>query len=359
MQGDAGQVTPPVVSPPPTQPPAGTIQLIGNKIYDTGGRQIVARGPEAGIAQAGQSADVDAMAASGANAMRMLFTLNSMNGMTPQAFDAILAEAVSKHMLVWISLYVWNSGDNYLVSSALGGGNFYSLAAPAGTGTCTLAAGGPCYLAVWSRQWLKDLANKYRANVIIDAAQEYIGTADPGTEAGRAEWAAAAESNVKFFRAQGYTNPLEIMSNFQGRDLYATVEYGPAIRAADTVSVNGYPQTMFGWQAYWGTTDGYYPSWQGSLLSGGKNTVTGPQAIHAYAATQPVPIEIGIDNFASDTNQDWQAEIDQSATDAQSWLWWSWQSGSNNVECPANGATCQSYVMHASNGFAGGKPLSK
>ena len=100
---------------------------------------------------------------------------------------------------------------------------------------------------MWSRQWLKDLTNKYRANIIIDAAQEYIGTADSGqAQAGRAEWAAASEVNVKFFRGQGYTNPLEVMSNFQGRDLYAIVEYGTAIRAVDSVSASGNPQTMFG-----------------------------------------------------------------------------------------------------------------
>lgn len=353
--------TPPTTTttPPTTTTPSATIQLIGNKVYDTGGQPIVARGPEMTVDGSGRTADVDAAAATGANAMRMLLTLNSKNGTTPQSFDAVLAEAVAKHMLVWVSLYAWDSGDNYLIGSGLGGGNFYSLAAPSGTGTCSSSTPGPCYLSMWSRQWLKDLMNKYRANVIIDAAQEYIGTADPSTEAGRAEWAAAAEVNVKFFRGQGYTNPLEVMSNFQGRDLYAIVEYGAAIRAVDTVSVSGNPQTMFGWQAYWGTTDNWYPTWQGGLLAGSGKTVTGAQAIHAYAATQPFPIEIGIDNYAADTNLTYQAEIDQAAVDAQSWLWWSWQNGSDNVDCPVSGATCQQYVMHAANGFPSGKPLSK
>jgi hypothetical protein len=109
---------------------------------------------------------------------------------------------------------------------------------------------------MWSRPWLKDSANKYRANLIIDAAQEYIGTADAGSEAGRTQWAAAAQTDIRFFGSQGYGNPLEIMANFQGRDLCAIIQHGQAIRASDSLKVNGDPQTMFGWQAYWDTTDG-------------------------------------------------------------------------------------------------------
>jgi hypothetical protein len=86
--------------------------------------------------------------------------------------------------------------------------------------------------------------------VIVDAMQG-SSARDPGTEAARATWAAAAKVNVEFFRAQGYTNPLEVMANFEGRDLYGIVEHGDAIRSVDTARIDGYPQTMFGWQAYW------------------------------------------------------------------------------------------------------------
>jgi hypothetical protein len=147
------------------------------------------------------------------------------------------------------------------------------------------------------------------------------------------------------------------MANFSGRDLYCIVEYGDSIRAADTYTVDGEPQTLFGWQAYWGTADKFYPSYQGPLLTGqSKSVVTGPDAIHQYAATRTFPIQIGVDNYPSDTNQDYQAEIDQAATDNMSWLWWSWKS--TTVECPASGSTCQSYVTTSQNGFKGAKPLS-
>jgi len=334
----------------------GSIQLRGNKILDTKGNAIVARGPEDVMASASQSKEIDQIAALGANAMRMLFTLDAANAMTPANFDTLLASAVSHHMLVWISLYAWDSAHNYAISSALGGGNFYSLTAPAGSAACSSSAPSSCYLAVWNRQWLKDLVSKYRSNVIIDAGQEFIHSGDASAEPARAAWAAAAKTNVQFFRGQGYTSPLEIMANYQGRDLYCIVEYGEEIRAVDTVSVNGEPQTMFGWQAYWGTTDKYYQTYQGGLLVGPNQAITAVDAIHQFVATRTFPIEIGIDNYPADTNKDYQGEIDQAATDAMSWLWWSWKSG--GVECPASGSACQTYVTTAQNGFGGAKPLS-
>lgn len=114
---------------------------------------------------------------------------------------------------------------------------------------------------------------------------------------------------------------------------------------------------MFGWQAYWGTSEGYYPKYQGALLLGKPDgVVTGPQAIHQFVATRTFPIEIGIDNYGGDTNLDYKDEIDQAAADGMSWLWWSWKD--NSVECPVSGATCQSYVTTSQNGFKGAKPLS-
>jgi hypothetical protein len=341
-----------------TVPAGASIQLVGNKIVDINGKAIVARGPEDVVSSSGQTKEIQQVAALGANAMRMLFTLDSANGMTPADFDALLAEAVAHHMLVWVSLYSWDSAHKNVIASALGGGNFYSLATPDGAGAaCSSSAPSSCYLAVWSRSWLKELMNKYRSNVIVDAMQEFIGPSDASTEAARVVWANAAKVNVQFFRAQGYTNPLEIMANFQGRDLYGIIEYGDAIRAVDTVVVGNHPQTMFGWQAYWGTSDGYYPAYQGPLLLGKSGgVVTGPQAIQQFASTRTFPIEIGIDNYGGDTNLDYKAEIDEAAADGMSWLWWSWQNGT--VECPVSGAACQSYVTTADNGFKGAKPLS-
>ena len=329
---------------------SSTIQLVGNRIQDTSGKQIVARGPEMVAASTALTSGIDTAAAMGANAARLLLTIDAANSMTPTTFDTIVGRAVSHNMVVWISLYTWDAANNNVISSALGGGNFYSLSAPAGAGACSNATPSACYLAVWSRQWLKDLIAKYKGHVIVDAMQEYIGVADSSSEAGRTEWAGAAQTNIKWFRSAGYIEPLEVMSNFQGRDLYAIVEKGASIRAADTAVVSGYPQTMFGWQAYW--ADSWYKSWQGGLLLGATSTITGAQAVHQFAVTQQFPIEIGFDNYPGDTSTEYKAQIDQAATDNASWLWWSW-TGSNTVECPNDGAGCQSYVTTAQTGFAG------
>jgi hypothetical protein len=328
---------------------SSTIQLIGNRILDTSGKQIVARGPEMVVADSGRTRDIDTAAAMGANAARLLLTVDAANGMTPATFDTIVGQAVSHNMLVWISLYTWDGTNNNVISSALGGGNFYSLAAPAGSSACSFATPTSCYLAVWSRQWLKDLVAKYKGHVIVDAMQEYVGVADASSEAGRTEWATAAQTNIKWFRSAGYTVPLEIMTNFQGRDLYAIVEKGASIRAADTIFAQGYPQTMFGWQAYWASS--WYKGWQGGLLLGGNGTLTGAQAIHQFVATEPFPIEIGLDNYGGDTAGEYKAEMDQAAVDGASWLWWSWTG--TTVECPLDGTTCQAYVTGSPSGFAG------
>jgi hypothetical protein len=328
---------------------SNTIQLIGNQIRDRSGTSIVARGPELVTASTDQTAAIDAAANTGANAIRLLLTLDAVNGMTPATFDTLIGQAVSHNMIVWLSLFNWDTNNNYVIGSALGGGNFYSLAAPDGN-TCSKTTPAPCFLAVWSRQWLKDLVAKYKGHVIIDAGQEYIGVADPATETGRTEWANTAQSNVRWFRSAGYTVPLEIMANYQGRDLYGIIEKGASIRAVDTVVVSGYPQTMFGWQAYWASD--WYKGWQGGLLLGGSSTITGAQAIHQFAVTQQFPIEIGLDNYAGDTSAEYKAEMDQAAADHASWLWWSW-TGSNTAECPNDGATCQAYVTGSQSGFAG------
>jgi len=340
---------------------AGRIQLIGNKIYDQAGQQIIARGPEYTLADGyGVDRDLDLIAATGANAMRVLLVPDAVNGMTPQAFDAFFAKAAAKKMVLWVSFYTWNSGANHAIGTSLGGGNFYSLQAPTGTGTCSTATPGPCYLAMWSRQWVKDLVNKYHANVIIDAMQEYITPPglESGTEAGRLAWANEAKTHIQFFRAQGYTHPLEIMSNIQGRDLYAIVQHGTSIRSVDTVLLGGQAQTLFGWQAYWSDVSApqWYPSTQGALLLGAGRSITATQAIATILPNLTFPVQVGFDAYANDTNGDYAIQITQAAASGISWLWWDWRNGA--LDCQSFGTTCSDFVLNSQAGFAGAKPLS-
>jgi hypothetical protein len=326
-----------------------TIQLVGRELRDVSGARIVARGPEMVVAEVTNAAGIDAAAAMGANAARFLLTIDSINGMTPQTFDALIGRAVSHHMILWISLFTWDSERNHAIGSELGGGNFYSLTAPSGTGRCSSATPAPCYLAVWSRPWLKDLMDKYKGHVIVDAMQEYIGVANAESEEGRTEWANSAKTNIAWFRSAGYTQPLEIMSNFQGRDLYAIVQKGQEIRASDPLVIGSDPQTMFGWQAYWASD--WYKGWQGGLLSG--KSITATQAIHDVVAAQSFPIEVGLDNIGGDTESEYADQMNQAAKDDVSWLWWAWTFGNNSVECDIDNATCVDLVTKSASGFGG------
>ncbi len=328
-----------------------TITFASNRILDTSGTPVTVRGGE--IVYDGRNEILDPLV-SAANGLRLLLTIDAANGLTPASFDAALARATAHGNIVWLSLFTWNDAAGTPaglrpVSAALGGGSFYALTEVPG---CSKATPKNCYLSMWSRQWLKALAAKYAGHIIIDAMQEYTGTpgVDSSTEAGRVNWAADATDNVVWFRANGYTAPLEIMSNFGGRDLGAIVEKGAAIRAADTVMANGQPQTMFGWQAYW--ADPWYKGWQGDQLLGHGQTITGAQAIHQFAMTQGFPIEIGLDNYPGDTGSEYLAEMNQAAADNATWLWWAWNANPN-VECPVDTTTCQAAVMTTAAGFPG------
>jgi len=342
--------TRPVVSPGACTA-SDDIQLIGNQILDMSGTRFVARGPEIVVASSNLTAAIDAIDATGANAARFLLTLDAANGMTPEKFDTLLARAVSKNLILWISLYTWNGDKGNPIAAELGGGNFYSLTAPTGAGNCSSKTPTACYLAVWSRDWLRNLTTKYKGHIIVDAMQEYIGVANVESEAGRTEWADAAKANIRWFRSAGFTNPLEVMTNFQGRDLYAIVEKGESIRSVDSRTISGYPQTMFGWQAYWSGES--YKTTQGSLLLGKSNgRLTAAEAIHQFVVTQAFPIQVGFDAYNPDTGAEYVDQINQSATDQSHWLWWSWNDGSQDVACTSH-PECSATVIKSANGFAG------
>src|SRR5262249_28269802 len=152
-----------------------------------------------------------------------------------------------------------------------------------------------------------------------------------------------------FIRSQGYTNPIEIMGNWGGRDLYNIHVHGAEIAATDTVVVNSTPQTMFGWQAYWGTTDNYYPTAQGGFF--GVGVLTAAQAIKQFASQEPFAIEIGDDNYGGDANLDYPNVINAADAAGMTWLWWSWNTGAAAVDCPVSGLICENFVQGAPQGF--------
>ena len=286
----------------------GGITISGRYLRDAAGNIFAARGPEHVIDSIDDLADIDAIAATGANAMRMLLTLDTINGQSPEVYDQIIGRAVSHGMVVWISLFSWNNADNRAVHPNFGGGFLLEM---------------DDYLDIWERQWLKDIAAKYDGWIIIDAMQEFIATVTPPESDGAiAEWVAAAVNHVTFFRAQGYTQPLEVMTSFQGRDLAAIVDNADTILAADTLHVNGQPQTMFGWQAYWG--DSFYRGWQGEELLGPGQSITATQAVEQFVTTRDYPIQCGLDSVDIPGTEAWTDIMPACSSNSVSWLWWEW-----------------------------------
>jgi hypothetical protein len=160
--------------------------------------------------------------------------------------------------------------------------------------------------------------------------QEFINTVNPDTDAARSEWAAAAIKHVQFFRSQGYVQPLEIMTSFQGRDLKAIEAHANEILAADSVRLNGQAQTLFGWQAYWGPD--WYKEWQGDLLLGSGKTITSAQGVELIVATRNYPIMVGLDSTPGDMT--YQEAIDsvmpKCAQYGVGFLWWDYKEIQNN-----------------------------
>lgn len=346
--------TPPVTVPPVTTTPAtGSLVLKGNKIFRPNGSQFIARGPELTCADFPAGLDhVKAIGDTGANAMRMLLTLDRQSNMNPDKYNQMLTLARTYGITVFTSFYVWDKPNKYVIADALGGKEFYSLGGGLGGGSEETPAN--CYLEVWSRTWAKQLMEEHRDHVIIDAAQEYKAP-DLGDVKNQEAWAISGEKAVKFFRAQGYTQPLVIMSAAQGRDLAAIIKHGDRIRKADTVLVDGNPQTMFGWQAYWNTSDNptWYPSWQGELLTGKKVSVSAVEAMAQYVAKAPYPIQMGFDNNEADMHRGWKEAMDTAARLGLNWLWWAWDRHTNSVEANVDGAAAKAYVLNSPAGFKG------
>lgn len=361
---EGGPMTWLIGSPPPTTTNYVTLQ--GRDIYTAAGQRVVPRGPEMVVSSLAAVNDIDTIADLGANGIRLLLTLNATNGTTPELFRQVLDRVVARGMIAWVSLYVWDDSSNFTIGSSFGGGNFFNLIAPPGTGVCDPATPGACYLSVWDRQWLKDMMYDYRGNVIIDASQEFIDPSNPETSAGRLAWRNSAINHVEFFRAAGYQNPLEIMSNYEGRDLYAIVEHASSILAADTRIVAGQPQIIFGWQAYWSPVwaPDFYPTYQGSLFLGEGQQLTAVQALNTILPTLSYPIQVGFDNYEGDTANDYAIQMEAAADQQIPWLWWAW--AGDGVEGPlafAQGGstglqTLRDYVENSPNGFAGARTFS-
>lgn len=281
---------------------AGTLQTQGRFLLDACGNKFLARGPEQllgyGMEGPGDGAGtydglIDQIASTGANALRLL--PNSDPGQpfdnwgTAQIakLDRVLSRAcTTHHMIVYLSYY----------ADGRAGGE---------TNTNTNAR-----TYFWNQQGVKDLVNKYSTCLVVDGLQEN-GYWDV------ARWRLDALAAVDWFRAQGYTQPLDIMGNGYGRDLPSIIVHGQEILNRDPLK-----RIVFGWQAYWGT-GGYYTN-DGFAGKEGLSSPTSPADGIRRAAEMPFPIQAGLLNMAEPEMElvDYQTAMTQATTSQLGWLWW-------------------------------------
>lgn len=277
--------TTPSATPSPTQPPqsAPTYRTAGRFLLDPQGARVVVRGPEQALWQSGwlSPSFVTEIGRSGANAVRILPTYTT----TPvccgpaatlgQIEDAI-RRGINAHMLVDV---------------AIDGGRDYT---------------------VYLRPEVKALLLKYERWIVIHAKGESYEGSD-------AQWTASSRQVVAAMRAAGYRAPLYLMSRHGGRNLPTLLAKGAEVVAAD-------PQhnLVMGWQAYWGSNNGYQNQYACPT-----SPCTLPMAM-AAAAAAPFPIQVGL-IYHSDIQDGSSQTVPYSnlmrlAQELQlGWLWWDWR----------------------------------
>ena len=186
-----------------------TLKVQGRNLLDTCGNPLVVRGIEMDMYWApSQASWADGIAATGANAMRLIVNHGDM---TWQQVDDLMAKIVGHGMVFYWSIYT----------------------VPAGYGLT-----GYTDINYWNVPEVKALYAKYKKWIIVDAVQEYDGS--------EAQWLGYVTSRVNLLRSWGYDGPVNSMATMSGRGLPTLLNQGAAAQAADPLH-----NSMFNWQAYW------------------------------------------------------------------------------------------------------------
>jgi hypothetical protein len=247
---------------------AAPMRVSGNRLLDACGQEFVVRGVEQILGnQLPPGNDwlglIEEIAASGANAVRVLPGVNTL---TVANVDAILTFIGEKGMIAFIDPL--NSPDDW-----------------------------------FARADVKRMLQKHEDYIIIDAYGE------PQYD-DRDTWRTEAAEALRDVRALGYRVPLTVTANGFGRDLPSLFEHGEEIMAADPLS-----NTFLGWQAYWGQ-GGYYQRTHGLSLS---------EAVDAIVDSG-LPIQMGLDHITDLPSEaaDFGTLMNEAEVHGIGWLWWDW-----------------------------------
>ncbi len=263
--------------------PSQTLQVKGRYLLDTCGNRLLIRGVEQGLWWAeSQAAVVDHIAATGANAMRVIVNHPAM---TWQDVDDLFAKITGHQMIFYWSIYD----------------------VPPGLGLT-----GYTDINYWNLPEVKALYQKYKKWIIVDAMQEWNG-AD-------ADWAPAAIARIQTLRGWGYDCPLDVITGMCGRKLPLILTHGTEIEAADPLHA-----TIFGWQAYWFIEDN--PEWGTDYWTYQSEFGMSLYEGIRQASLQNFPVQIGIEKY-TEAGPDYYMDFLGAMASAQQyqvgWLWWCW-----------------------------------
>jgi mannan endo-1,4-beta-mannosidase len=270
----------PRLSPPPPSTGPGVYQASGRRLLDPCGERLVVRGVEQMFWQTSWLSPrlVPEIAKTGANTVRILpqISLPTPTGEPPLSLarmEELIYLGIKNHMLVDVAV---NGGKDP---------------------------------SIYLRSDVKALLLKYERNIVIHAKGE-------GYERTGSEWATNAKDVVSQLRAAGYKAPLYIMATNGGRNLPVILKYGSEIVAADPLR-----NIVFGWQAYWGSSN-YYQDLFGMTLT---------QAI-AKVRDAPFPIQVGLLKLTDGAEaMDYSPVMAAAQADGIGWLWWDWRMDRNNL----------------------------
>jgi hypothetical protein len=156
---------------------------------------------------------------------------------------------------------------------------------------------------IYLRSDVKGILLRYEKNIVIHAVGEAY-------ESTGLAWATRVKGVIGRLRAAGCKAPLYVLTIDGGRSLPVILNYGAEILASDPLK-----NAVFGWQAYWGSSN-YYQNRYGMTLA---------QAM-ARVRDAAFPIQVGL---LRTTDPGETMNYSAVMADAQAygigWLWWDWR----------------------------------
>lgn len=243
-----------------------TLTTSGRHIVDRCGNGFVPRGLENALGEQLPPGNdwggfVDKMAATGANAIRILPDVAQLS---LSDLDKVFQRVVANDLVVYVS-----PGDR----------------------------------SWFGQSGVKTLLDTYKGHLILDAFQE------PNYD-DRTRWLSDVEAAIDQVRGYGYTVPITVLANQYGRDLPVLLSKG-----ADVVAHDPQHRVILGWQAYWGSS-GWYQSQYHMTLSEGFAA--------AAAAAFPIQAGIDDIADLPNEHMDYSAAMTAAQSNGIGWLWWDW-----------------------------------